>query len=390
MDEAQSQLLPSQSKPSGAFAWLQKKLADGPGWDLRLPDGSITRMGKASVAFCIEAVNAAGLKALKSLDELQITLAYLNCDLNLHGDILAALSLRSALIDGHPFARFWNSRVQPLLRGQVACDKKWIQSHYDEDAAFYEAFLDRKYRCYSQAEFASDTDTLETAMERKLSLAVEATSLKPGARVLDIGAGWGAFVEFAGCRGIRVTSLTISEASERYVNSLIARLNLPCRVVREHLLEYRSAEPYDAIVNLGVTEHLPDYPATIRQYERLLKPGGRIYLDASASRTPVSTVTTSLIYPGNARFLDIAEYVKAVQESSFNLISIGNDSESYRRTIGAWAQNLEDAAKSIIARFGERQFRRFRLYLWAATHAFMTGDLEAYHLVLEKRKAPQA
>jgi cyclopropane-fatty-acyl-phospholipid synthase len=390
MDEARSQSLVPQSPVSGDFALLQKKLANSPAWELRVPDGSLVHIGQGSATFGVEAANDAGLKALKSLDELEIAKAYLNCDLNLHGDFLAALSLRSALLDAHPLARLWTTRVLPLLRGQVAFDKKSIEAHYDEDPAFFEAFLDRKYRCYSQAEFVSETDTLETAIERKLNSAVEATGLVPGARVLDIGAGWGAFVEFAGRRGIQVTSLTISAVSERYVNELIARLQLPCEVVREHLMEYRCSEPFDAIVNLGVTEHLPDYPATLRQYERLLKPGGRIYLDASASRTPVSTVTASLIYPGNHRFLDIAEYVNAVQNSCFDLMVVGNDSESYRGTIETWARNLENAHDFIVQRFGERQYRRFRLYLWAATHALITGDLEAYHLVLKKQTRGKA
>jgi cyclopropane-fatty-acyl-phospholipid synthase len=96
------------------------------------------------------------------------------------------------------------------------------------------------------------------AIRRKLDTAIEACGIKPGWRVLDIGAGWGAFTEHAGKRGIQVTSLTISEESERYVSELIGRDKLPCRVVREHFLEYQSEARFDAIVNLGVTEHLPE------------------------------------------------------------------------------------------------------------------------------------
>ena len=223
-------------------------------------------------------------------------------------------------------------------------------------------------------------------MERKLNTALESIRVGAGSRVLDIGAGWGSFVEFAGRRGIQVTSLTISRISERYVNDLIARQQLPCSVIFEHFLEHRSAEPYDAIVNLGVTEHLPDYPATMRQYERLLKPDGRIYLDASASRTPPSTVTATFIYPGNGRFLNLADYIRAVQESAFDILTLGNDSADYLQTMECWARNLDDAQSIIVERFGERQYRRFRLYLWAGAHAFSTGDLEAYHLVLRKRE----
>ncbi len=364
---------------------LSRNLPDGRSWELRMPGGSIVPMGSGPVAFRIDAASPRGLAAMESLDEVQIARAYFDGDLDFEGDLAAALSLRSALTDRYPFVRFWIDRVQPLLRGQVECDRNWIQDHYDEDPQFYELFLDRKFRCYSQGQFAGPSESLETAIERKLNTAVESIGLTPGSSVLDVGAGWGAFVEFAGRRGIRVTSLTISQVSERFVAGLIARLQLPCKVVCQHLLEYRSAEPYDAIVNLGVTEHLPDYPATIRQYERLLKPGGQIYLDASASRTRKSATTATFIYPGNARFLNLAEYVRAVQDSAFDMLAIGNDTEDYRRTMECWARNLDDARAAIVERFGERQYRRFRLYLWAGTHAFSTGDLEAYHMVLRKR-----
>ena len=72
------------------------------------------------------------------------------------------------------------------------------------------------------------------------------------------------------------------------VGAVLVRPDSPasasCRVLNQDFLEYASPEPYDAIVILGVMEHLPDYPAVLRQFQRLLKPGGRVYFDASAFR----------------------------------------------------------------------------------------------------------
>ena len=52
---------------------------------------------------------------------------------------------------------------------------------------------------------------------------------------------------------------------------------------------------------MGVTEHLPDYPETLKHYQRLLKPGRAVYLDASASRKryDLSTFFIRRIFPGN-------------------------------------------------------------------------------------------
>jgi len=392
-DESEGEILqPPESTAFSAsehaprdLSFLSRLTPEGIAWEFETPDGNVVRAGSGAPSFRIAATNSKGLASMRSLDEVKIASAYINGDLNFEGDLFAALDLRSGLIDRFPLARFWNDRILPLFRGQVACDKEWIQSHYNEDPRFYELFLDRRYRCYSQAEFSSSTEPLEDAMERKMNTAFDWAKLTPGCRVLDIGAGWGSFVEFAGDRGIDVTSLTISTVSERYVSELIARKKLTCRVVCEHFLDYRSSRPFDAIVNLGVTEHLPDYPATIRQYEKLLRPGGYVYLDASAARARQTTATAVLIYEGNGHFLDIAEYMGALRKSSLDLIEVRNGTEDYRLTMEAWARNLDEARDVIVENFGEAQYRRFQLYLWAGTHSLATGGLEAYQIALRKR-----
>ncbi len=42
-----------------------------------------------------------------------------------------------------------------------------IETHYDVSNEFYALFLDKKYKFYTCAEFASENDTLEEAQERK-------------------------------------------------------------------------------------------------------------------------------------------------------------------------------------------------------------------------------
>ena len=66
----------------------------------------------------------------------------------------------------------------------------------------------------------------------------------------DIGGGWGSFLEYAGSQGVEVTSLTISAASETFMNGIIQRGNLPCRAIRQHFLEY-SLDTWTVANNIG-------------------------------------------------------------------------------------------------------------------------------------------
>src|SRR4029077_11279418 len=250
-------------------------------FELRLPDRAAYLIGEGGEpAFTVRIVTEKGLAAMSAFDELRVAEAYMDGDLDIEGDLLTALKTRPVLGDPHPLKYLFSTYVEPLLFGQVGRDKKWIKSHYDVDPNFFLLWLDGKRRAYSHGFFASADEPLEAGMERKFRYAFDACGIQPGQRVLDIGGGWGSFLEFAGEQGVHVTSITISDESEKTMRELIRRRGLACEVVKEHFLEFKSAEPFDAIVNLGVTEHLPDYRRTLAQYQRLLKPGRRVYLDA--------------------------------------------------------------------------------------------------------------
>jgi cyclopropane-fatty-acyl-phospholipid synthase len=371
--------------PPAVVKILSASLPDGTAFELQFPAEPAIRIGRGSVKFRVTAHSARAAFAIKSLDEIRIAEAYMSEDLDIEGDLLAAFDLRNSLADKHLLAYLWSTYGQPLFHGQTAADKKWVSQHYDTDGHLHLLFLDTQSRCYSHGYFEREDEPLETAIQRKLSTAFTSAGVQPGMRVLDIGAGWGAFTEFAGRRGAHVTSLTISQESEDYCKGLIRSQGLPCEVVREHFLDYKSDEPFDAIINLGVTEHLPDYPATLAQYHKLLKPGGRVYLDASASRHkyPFSRFILKYIYPGNETPLHLASYLDALSETPFELRMVENDRASYKFTAQHWAENLDRNHSLIVQRWNEAAYRRFRLYLWGCVHCFATDDMTAYHWMLQ-------
>lgn len=353
-------------------------------FEIRLWGDRAYRFGKGEPAVDILVRDRNGLAALGRLDELSICEAYMAGSLDVVGDMLQFVGLRGALSDSHPLDYLWR-RIAPWLIGRSTANRQAIATHYEFDNDFYLKFLDAT-RCYSQAVFEQDHEALETAQLRKLNFAVEACALKPGDRVLDVGGGWGSFTEHAGRRGIEVTVLTISEHSERFLRDLIWRLQLPAQVLNRDFLIYDSPEPYDAIVILGVMEHLPDYPAVLRRLQRLLRPGGRVYLDASAFREKYvkPTFVSRYIFPGDHCYFCLHDFLAAAAKTPLDVLAVYNDRHSYFLTCRTWAENLEAARDEIVRRWGEALYRRFRLYLWGSAFAFRNRDMEAYRVVLEK------
>ncbi|MBS1196807.1 MAG: Cyclopropane-fatty-acyl-phospholipid synthase [Proteobacteria bacterium] len=365
---------------------IQKHLADKveTPFGIRLWGDRAYRFGQGEPKVDILVHDRKGLAALSRLDEVSICEAYMAGSLDVVGDMLGFVSLRGTLSDSHPLHYLWR-RLAPWVMGRIPTNRQAIASHYDFDNAFYLLFMDQT-RCYSQAVFAHDEEALETAQRRKLDFAIDACHLKSGDRVLDVGGGWGSFTEHAGRRGIQVTSLTISRQSEAFLADLIPRAKLPCRVLNQDFLVHTPAESYDAIAILGVMEHLPDYPAVLKQFQYLLKPGGRVYLDASAFREKYvkPTFVSRYVFPGDHSYFCLHDFLAAAAKTQMDVLEVYNDRHNYYLTCKAWAENLEAARDEIIRRWGDALYRRFRLYLWGSASAFLNRGMEAYRVILEK------
>src|SRR5207248_10004428 len=96
-----------------------------------------------------------------------------------------------------------------------------------------------------------------------------------------------------------------------------------------------------------------------------------------------SSFVLSHVWPGNATPLHLSGYLHELERTPFELISVRNDRRNYLLTTKHWAENLESCRAEVVRRWGERLYRRFRLYLWVCVHVFRTGDVTAYRVLLE-------
>jgi cyclopropane-fatty-acyl-phospholipid synthase len=245
----------------------------------------------------------------------------------------------------------------------------------------YFAFLDRRHKLYSQALYESDDQPLEQAATNKLEYVMRACRLSAGSRVLDVGGGWGSFASHAAPRGVKATALTISRQQYDYLR------RHGVEVVYESIFAYQAKQPYDAIILLGVMEHLPDYKRLFAQFSRLLRSGGRLYMDFAANRRKfnVSSFTYRYVFPGSHTPVVMPQLLTAANRTRFEPIAVHNDRHSYFLTLQQWARNLEAAHDQLVRRYGKRTYRLFQLYLWGCAHQFQRdGELESYRVVFQK------
>ena len=355
---------------------------------VELPSGESRKVGAGEPTFMIGLRNERALRAVRSLDEGNISEAYIHGDIDLEGDMLKPFDLRQSLDDAHPLVAAWRF-LEPLLFGQVYTNKRAISSHYNADPNLFLSFLDPVFPAYSQGVYESDDEPLAKALQRKFDWALEQCGIGKGTRVLEIGPGWGAFAGHALQAGARFTGITNSEVSQTYLRGKLANFGNNFDIELTDFYQYQPKEKFDAIVIMGVIEHLPDYERVLKKFSSLLKPGGKAFLDGSAwkKKYELSTFMIRHIYPGNHSFLVLDDFLNKIFKTDFEVDVIHNDRWSYYLTFKQWAMNL-DAHKEYIQRtFGDFEFRKFRLYLWGATYEFLHRNLDCYRLILSKPKA---
>ena len=180
-------------------------------------------------------------------------------------------------LSGARLVRFYENFVHWLRSNTKRQAKKNISAHYDLGNKFYENWLD-KTMTYSSALFDKKTKSLEDAQRNKYSRICETLKLKPGDKVLEIGCGWGGFMEHAikNNDGF-VKGLTISEKQLNYASN---RMNIAGLYENGEvaLQDYRDEKGlYDAIVSIEMFEavgekYWPDYFKTL---SNSLKSGAR-------------------------------------------------------------------------------------------------------------------
>jgi cyclopropane-fatty-acyl-phospholipid synthase len=350
-----------------------------------LPSGEQVRLGNEPPAFTAVFTNQDSLSLPGN--EYVLGNAYINGDIDLYGDMESVLELRDHLRFGTTpwqMMKFaWNLFVLPA----TTVNRKAIHSHYTLGDDFYLTFIDNRYRFYSHCIFHDEHETLEEAAEHKLESMWNALGLEAGMQLLDIGGGWGGVAEYCAPRGVHVTSVTLVDDSANYMRTLFKEKELDADVVVCDFLEFDSDVKFDHAVIYGVIEHIPNYANFCEVVWRHLKPGGRLYLDASATKEKfaISPITRKYTWPGHHSFFSLPDMIREQLLHGFEIVEAKCETRDYELTITHWARRFEAARDEIIERWGEHTYRTFRIFLWGGAHAFRTNRLQAYHLVAERR-----
>jgi cyclopropane-fatty-acyl-phospholipid synthase len=271
-------------------------------------------------------------------------------------------------------------RVRSRRRHTRARDAAAISHHYDVGNDFYRLVLGPSL-VYSCAVWDSPATGLDAAQEAKLDLVCRKLALRPGARLLDVGCGWGSLALHAAQRyGADVVGVTISAQQAELARERVAAAGLDDRV-EIRMQDYRDVAdgPFDAISSIGMAEHvgaagMPRYVATVRA---LLRPGGRLLNHAIAENRRAQrtdTFVTRFVFP-DGELLSLADTVGALEDGGLEVLDVEALRRHYALTLRAWVDRLEKHWDAAVASTSEGRARVWLLYMAASALAFESGRL---------------
>lgn len=287
------------------------------------------------------------------------------------------------------------TRGPAQLRGRqhsIERDRQAIAYHYDVSNDFFALWLDRRM-IYSCAYFGQPDWDLDTAQEAKLAYPCRKLRLKPGQRLLDIGCGWGGLVMYAAeHHGVAVDGITLSQSQAELANARLAEKGLSdrCRVLLQDYREVDESKPYDALVSVGMFEHVG--PALLKEYFakawRLTKSGG-VFLNHVTARgtrlrtTPGRSFNDTYVFP-DGELVPINLTLQAAESAGFEVRDVESLREHHALTLRHWVQRLEANHQEALQHVEEATYRVWRLYMSGSAHGFTTGRLNVYQALLVK------
>jgi cyclopropane-fatty-acyl-phospholipid synthase len=280
-----------------------------------------------------------------------------------------------------------------------------IEHHYDISDDFFGSWLgpDLVYSC---ALWDRATD-LSGAQGDKLDWFATRLNVH-GARVLDVGCGWGALldrfrIQHAMAHG---SGLTLSPAQSRYATSRGAP-DVDFRL--ESWVDHRPVGEYDVITAIESTEHFAsgaaDADGKVEIYRGFfdraadwLSADGRVGLQlicldgvgheqSRLGRGPIADNIGVDIFP-ESMASSLSEMVLG-WETHFRLVEFVDHTDHYVRTFKAWAQAFRTARSRAEELIGPDTARAFARYFAAGEVLFRMRRHALYRVILHKRDRPK-
>nr|WP_269204469.1 cyclopropane-fatty-acyl-phospholipid synthase family protein [Motilibacter deserti] len=270
----------------------------------------------------------------------------------------------------------------------IEADASELDFHYGMSPEFYRRVLGASMT-YSCAIFPTEDASLEQAQDFKHSLVAAKLELDASSHVLDLGCGWGGFLEYVS-RTVDCSSSGVTASATQYRH---LQGSLDSESARILFGDYRRVLPLEGVTcgtSIGMYEHVGrrnslQFFELVRQ---TLPPRG-LFLNQSIVRRTGSEkfrrngFTERFIFP-NGHVFSLSEQIRDIERAGMRVLHVETFGEHYARTLSHWRKNLEMNWKECVRLAGEPTVRAWRMYLEGAKYRFDTGVADLAQVLIQR------
>lgn len=210
--------------------------------------------------------------------------------------------------------------------------------------------------------------------------------------VLEVGSGSGGpAVYLAQARGCRLTGIDINEHGVRNGTALAEGRGFGDRVrfrtVDANLPLPFAEGQFDAVISTDAITHIRNRTATLRDWYRVLRPGGRaLYTDALIITGAVSNEELAMRSSiGFFLFLPPGENERLLTKAGFTVLDVEDVTQNAADVARRWHDAREHQRKALVAREGQENFEGLQRFLACVHTVSAERRLSRYAYLVEKR-----
>lgn len=254
--------------------------------------------------------------------------------------------------------------------------------HYEQPPEFFYSFTGGEWNCYSCNIWDDGITTDTQSQEAKLDLFAKYMQLKPGMRILDVGAGWaGPLTYLSKTYKVQGVGLTLSPLQLEAAHQRIAKHGADVQMNLCAWEEYEPDQPFDAIYTDEVIVHFNDLLGFFKKASQWLKPGGMmVNKEGHFTRKDYLTKLTrgevfvNEIYGFTGNYRTVWEELQMVDEAGFELVWHHQvDRSHYQKTFDSWLHNMYQNREVMIKASGKEMYKNFRKYVFLVRAGFNTS-----------------
>lgn len=331
---------------------------------------------------------------------------YINEKIDINTDLMEMLRHKDELFTydyvWHHYKFFFSRMVPEVAIHSKSQDERIVRSHYDNKNDLFNWFLGPRM-IYTSCYFQDHNETLEAAQDNKMNLIARKMQLKPGEKLLDIGCGWGTLVaHMAKYYGVDATGVTIAQAGADWGTRQIEEYGVSPERARIWRMDYRDIprdRKYDKITCLEMAEHvgIKYFKKFMKQIYDMLADDGLFYLQIAGLRERDNLFQkhnredlvwglfmNEYIFSGADASMPLHWDLKRIEKVGFEVHSVENIGIHYGKTIHYWYDNWMRNKEKVLAKYGERVFRIYSIFLGWSVFIARQGSSTAYQIVCRK------